>query len=291
MKGKATKFAAFASVLFLTACAGSEYRLPQVSEADVQEMRQKIPANSASLKTYKRSDKQYKQKLASITNRLKKNVKPLCEHTQYENCHFETTYSSSDEINAFASGSSKITVHRGLLQYLKNDDEIAAVVAHEMGHHLANHIEETKQNAATGAAISGIITAVILAAANSNNPYYNAHQQRQDQQTLENMMNTGAHIGMLSYSKEQEREADLLATYLLSRAGYNLKRAQNIMLVLAETSGETEIGRSAFLESHPAGIERLVAWEKAIEEVKTNPSKLPYSIKEAGSQEAETKPE
>ena len=91
-----------------------------------------------------------------------------------------------------------------------------------------------------------------------------------------------------SYSKEQEREADLLATYLLSRAGYDLKRAQNIMVVLSDFSGESNISRSAFLDTHPAGVERYVAWDMAIHEVKTNPSKLPY-LKE--SKELKDNPE
>lgn len=265
-----------AAILPLTACAGSAYRLPEVSNADIQAMQSKITENKAPLKTYERSDSKYKATLAGITKRLTKKATPLCEYAGYESCHFETNYDSGDTINAYASQGYKITIYKGLLQYLKNEDEMAAVVAHEMGHHLANHNQETQQNAAAGAAISGILTAVLLGAANANNPYYSSYQRQQDQQTLQDMMQAGAQIGMISYSKEQEREADLLATYLLSRAGYNLKRAQNIMLVLSETSGEAAINSSAFLDTHPAGIERLVAWEKAIDEIKGNPSKLPY---------------
>lgn len=90
------------------------------------------------------------------------------------------------------------------------------------------------------------------------------------------MMKIGAHLGMLSYSKEQEREADLLASYLLSNAGYDLKKAQNVMVVLAQFAGKKDPAHSAFLSTHPAGIERVVAWEKSIEEIKSNQSKLPY---------------
>lgn len=265
-----------ATIIPLTACAGSAYRLPQVSNTDIQAMQSKIAENKAPLKTYERSDSQYKAKLAGITKRLVKNARPLCNHAGYASCYFETRYDSGDTINAYASDGHKITIYRGLLQYLKNEDEMAAVVSHEMGHHLAKHNQETQQNAATGAAISGILTAVLIGAANSNNPYYSAYDQQRDQQTLEDMMVAGAQIGAISYSKEQEREADLLATYLLSRAGYNLKRAQNIMLVLSKTSGEPAINSSAFLDTHPAGIERIVAWEKAIDEIKGNTSKLPY---------------
>lgn len=185
-------------------------------------------------------------------------------------------------VNAYASKGYKVVIYKGLLQYLANSDEMAAVVAHEMGHHLAKHNEETERNAAAGAAISGILTAVVLGAANANNAYYSSYQQRQDQQTIGNMMQFGAYMGVMSYSKEQEREADLLATYLLSRSGYNLQRAQNVMVVLARFAGEEAENptHKAFLESHPAGAERIVAWQKAIDEIKTNTSKLPYPKKQ-----------
>lgn len=275
-------FAACLCLLCLTACAGSAYRLPEVNDADVKAMKQKMAENPVPLKVYERSDQAYEQKLAKITNHLKKHAKPLCDYAEYESCYFKTVYSPDNTVNAYASEGYKITVHQGLLQYLESDDEIAAVLAHEMGHHLAKHNEEKQQNAAVGAAVTGIMAAVLIGAASANNPYYNTqYQQQQNQQTLEDMMAAGAYLGALSYSKEQEREADLLSTYLLSGAGYDLKRAQNIMTVLSESSGETDISKSAFLDSHPGGVERIVAWEKAIEEIQNNPTKLPYAAKNA----------
>lgn len=274
--------------LLVTACAGSAYRLPPVSDTDIQAMQKKISSHKTSLRPYKRSDQQYKKIVARITGRLEKNIKPLCDYAEYQSCYFQVGYVADNTFNAYASEGYKISIHRGLLQYLKNEDEVAAVIAHEMGHHLANHNEETLQNAQAGAAISGILTAVLIGAANANNPYYSSYQQQQDQRTLENMMHAGAEIGAISYSKEQEREADLLSTYILSRAGFNLERAQNMMLVLSEYSGEGDTDRAAFLDSHPAGIERFVAWDKAVKEVKNNPSKLPYIIEQPKKQTSES---
>lgn len=267
---------ALLACLFVTACTGSAYELPKVTQADITAMQQKVDQNNKPLKTYNRSDAYYKKKLADISHRLLRNAKPLCEQAGYDSCHFKVSYNSGNTVNAYASEGYKITVFKGLLQYLKNDDEVAAVVAHEMGHHLAKHNEETARNAAVGATVSGVFTAVLLAAAQANNPYYTAYQRQQDQRTLENMMKIGAHFGVLSYSKEQEREADLLATYLIARAGYNLKEAQNTMVVLSKFSGKNDPGQAAFLDTHPAGMERVVAWEKAHQEIKENPSKLPH---------------
>ena len=156
---------------------------------------------------------------------------------------------------------------------------MAAVVAHEMGHHLAEHNQETQQNAATGAAISGLLTAVLIGAAQQNNPYYSSYQQQQDQELLQNMMVAGANIGAISYSKEQEREADLLGAYLLEHAGYDLDKAQNLMYVFSRISGDPVMGqgaaKAALLSTHPPSTERLVAWSKTIDEIKSSETKLP----------------
>lgn len=268
--------ALLAGLFFLTACTGSAYKLPNVTHADIQASQEKFSKSAKPLKTYTRSDAQYRSTLSGISSRLIRSAKPLCEHSGYHKCHFQIIYKPDDTANAYASEGHKITLYKGLLQYLQTNDEIAAVIAHEMGHHLAKHNEEKMRNAVAGAAVSGIVTAIIMGAANSNNTYYTAQQRYQDEKTLENMMQIGAHLGALSYSKEQEREADLLATYLLSHAGYNLSKAQNVMVVLAQFAGETDPKRAAFLNSHPAGMERVAAWEKAMQEIKNNPSKLPY---------------
>lgn len=271
-----------AGLLLLTGCAGSAYRFPDVSSTDLQLMDSKIANNKVALKKYERSDQKYSQIIGSVTSRLTKSAKPLCQSADYPSCRFSVIYDSGDTMNAYASEGYKITVFRGLLQYMKNNDEIAAVIAHEMGHHLAHHNEEKAQNAAAGAAVTGILTAVLLGAANANNPGYNAYQQQQNDQTIKDMMNVGAKIGVISYSKEQEREADLLGAYLMARAGYNLDAAKNMLFVLSGFSGEHGAERASLLDSHPAGPERIVAWEKAIAEIKNNPSKLPY-LNEAAS--------
>ncbi|MEC8664725.1 MAG: M48 family metallopeptidase [Pseudomonadota bacterium] len=271
-----TRFLIVALPIFVTGCTGSAYKLPPVSSQEMSLIQNEIDADTSELKIYKRSDANYKSRIAKISTRLQKNAAPLCEISEYAPCHFEVNYNNENTINAVAYEHYKITVYKGLLQYLKNDDEIAAVIGHEMGHHLAHHNKEQLQNAQAGAAISGVLTAVLIGAANANNPYYNAYQQQQDQQTLQNMMVAGAEIGAISYSKEQEREADLLGAYLLKHSGYNLESAQNMMYVLSRLNGDPVAGKAALLDTHPPSAQRVVAWSKAIEEIEGNETKLPY---------------
>jgi len=262
--------------LFVTACTGSAYKLPVVSQSEIAQVENQIKSDKNDLKVYNRSDSNYRSRVSSISKNLQKKAKPLCDYAEYSPCRFEVKYSNENIINAYAHDNYKITVFKGFLQYLQNNDEMAALIAHEMGHHLAKHNQETQRNAETGAVVSGLVTALLLGAANANNPYYSSYQQQQNQQTIENMMNVGFEIGAISYSKEQEREADLLATYLLKHAGYNLNKAQNLMYTMAKLKGDRVEGHAALASTHPPTPERVVAWEKAIEEIKSNNTLLPY---------------
>ncbi|MCE7887349.1 MAG: hypothetical protein DYH13_07600 [Alphaproteobacteria bacterium PRO2] len=270
----------------LAGCTGSAYQLPTVDDAALQAMQEEMYANRVPLKMYHRSDSKYEKMLAAIHNRLVENAQPLCDHAGYISCLFQISYSGGNEMNAYASEDYKITVYRGLLQYLESDDEIAAVVAHEMGHHLAHHNKEKQENIATGAAVTGLLAAVLVGASSANNPYYTAYNQQQDAAAVQDMMEFGAEMGSISYSKEQEREADLLGAYLLARAGYDLDRAKNTLVVLSKLPGGNDRSRASLTDTHPASAERLVAWEKAVEEVRSNHSKLPY-LKEEDNVESD----
>src|SRR6185503_14904544 len=82
----------------------------------------------------------------------------------------------------------------------------------------------------------------------------------------------GGKIGHLSFSKEQEREADYLAALILYRAGIDLDKARGILVTMARASDRKETG---MLDTHPAGPERLAAWDKAVEEIRASNGALP----------------
>ena len=88
-------------------------------------------------------------------------------------------------------------------------------------------------------------------------------------------MTHGGRIGQLAFSKEQEREADLLAAYVLARADIDLERAGRTFEVLAKLDG---YALSTWRNTHPMGAERIVAWRKAIAEVDASSDKLPTMV-------------
>jgi predicted Zn-dependent protease len=181
------------------------------------------------------------------------------------NCNFQVHYEDDPDFNAYASEGNNIHINRGLLDRLASEEEIAAVIAHEMGHHIAQHIEETQENALIGALIGAALAGAVLATGD-NDP-------GTTQRVIGSSMAAGGMIGALSFSKEQEREADLISAYMLARAGYDLRKAGRLFTVLSRIDPDKE--RASLFDTHPAGPERVAAWEKAIAEVEASPDKFP----------------
>ncbi|MEX0807668.1 MAG: M48 family metalloprotease [Dongiaceae bacterium] len=260
--------AAVAALLLLGGCAGAQFRLPDIASADVDRAALTVAGDSSRLERFQRTDAQYRAMVFDVSQRLAAAAPAMCRYAEVDNCRFSVSFSSEDEVNAYATANNEIAVYRGLLELLETEDEFAAVIAHEIGHHLAQHIDETQTNATIGAIIGGVLAGGAMIALGYDSYYY------QNQQLMEDSMNLGASIGALSYSKEQEREADLLAAYLLERAGYDLRAAGRVWEVLAKVNGRTSSG---MLDSHPAGPERMVAWNLAIAEVEASKTKLPVT--------------
>lgn len=250
----------------LSGCAGAQFKLPQVTEAEISQASLAVAGKTDSLDVHERSDGESREMVEHVTKRLRRVAPEVCQHAE-TSCFFNVVYVDDDFPNALALEGGRIEVYRGLLQYLESEDELAAVIGHEMGHHIAEHLQEKQQNAAIGAVIAGILTAGAIAATggNSYNPY-------QAQDTINQSMRLGASIGAISFSKEQEREADLVGAYLLERAGYNLFRAGRLYEVISAMDDKT---RSSWLDTHPAGPERVAAWQKAIIEVRQSEDLLP----------------
>ena len=79
----------------------------------------------------------------------------------------------------------------------------------------------------------------------------------------------GAWIANQSFSRAQEKEADIMAGRLLFHAGYSLTQARSQFIQLARL-GDRERVRSTFLDTHPVGPERLAHWDMIIEGTASN---------------------
>jgi len=164
-------------------------------------------------------------------------------------CDFGIVYDPNDmAVNAFADGEN-IIITRGMKRFVENDNELALVVAHEIGHNAMGHIDKKKLNMA-GADAGGLVLDVLAAAAGVN--------------TCGAFTDMAMQAGAGAYSVEFEQEADYVGMYFMERAGYDTKNVANFWRrMAAENSGAGIDQRS----THPATAERFVAIEKTYAEI------------------------
>jgi len=259
------KLSALVIGAFTTGCAGAAHQLPEITQAESFSAIQNIsasPSPSPTTRTISENEKIAR----TVFSKLQNVAGPICSATEQSKCWFTLELSPDGEMNAYAA-KNQIVIHNGLAQYFQNEEEFAVVVAHEMGHHIAHHYEKGVQNRTVGAAIAGLI---FLGIAGATNAYqYNPSQQQRD---LQNYMDLGAGLGNISFSKEHEREADYIATYLMARAGYNPKAGSDVWIKIAKLDGKLETG---LLDTHPAGPDRLAGWRSAVNEVRFSSDLMP----------------
>lgn len=164
-------------------------------------------------------------------------------------CRYPVEITADDRINAFASGD-KIIITTGMLRFVRNDDELAHIIGHEIAHNALNHIGKMR-GAGTVAGAAGILLDIGLAAAGVN--------------TGGAIGRAGVNAGRIIFSKEFEMKSDYVGLYLAARAGFDVSNAPNFFRRMAvEHSGSIT---NSFLSSHPSSPERSVAMEGALEEI------------------------
>ena len=140
-----------AACVLLHGCGGTGFELPPVTDAEAIQAAQQIPTTP--LPRYTRDNGFYRGAIRRIAADLERDVGPLCARAKTDLCEFHFHYVADDEVNAFADKGGHIHLHRGMLEYLETEAEIAAIMAHEMGHQIAGHYEDSKASVILGALI------------------------------------------------------------------------------------------------------------------------------------------
>lgn len=134
----------------------------------------------------------------------------------------------------------------------RNDDEIAFVLGHEYGHHIATHLEKAEKQAVAGAVVMGTLMAASQAYATSNNPY---RYTGNDSRDIENAMTVGYAIGDRAFSQSYELESDVIATHLTRAAGYDPVKGARYFA--RPEDAKTETDKLSFWGTHPPSEKRL----------------------------------
>jgi predicted Zn-dependent protease len=132
------------------------------------------------------------------------------------------TVIDSPEINAFALPGGYVYINRGLMLYLKSEDELAAVLAHEVGHITARHAIQQQARGRLGnaaATVGGVVAAVA-----TGSGYIGSE--------LAQIGSIWAAAGVSGFGRDNELEADSLGAEYLYNAGYNPRAMIDVLSVL-----------------------------------------------------------
>ncbi len=166
---------------------------------------------------------------------------------------FTFTVIDSPEINAFALPGGFVYINRGLLAFLKSEDELAAVLAHEIGHITARHAVQQHARGTLGSTAAGV--GGFVAAVATGNVYIGSE--------LAQVGSMWAQAGVSGFGREHELEADSLGAEYLYNAGYNPRAMIDVLSVLKsqEDFNVRVAGRRAgyhgLFATHPRNDQRL----------------------------------
>jgi len=153
----------------------------------------------------------------------------------------------SDEINAFAAPGGLIFVSRGLLRCCPDEDALAAVLAHEVGHVQAKHgLQAIKKSRLTDA-----LTIIGTESARQFGGAELAQLTTAFEGSIADVTSTLVNNG---YSRTYEYQADQIAVELLRRLGYD---PAAMALMLREMQGRLAGDSRGFARTHPSPAERL----------------------------------
>lgn len=176
----------------------------------------------------------------------------MVQHTEgdYRTLPWKFTLLNSSVINAFALPGGKVFMSRGLAERFTSEAQLAGVLGHEIGHVTAEHGD---QMVSRQMILSGIaVTAGVLAG------------NDETAQIAAGLFMTGAGTFALTFSRDQENEADMLGMRYMTLAGYHPKAMMEVMQVLASAS---EKGGSPpeWQSTHPAPETRIGIIKKRLE--------------------------
>jgi predicted Zn-dependent protease len=152
-----------------------------------------------------------------------------------------------DVVNAFSIPGGHIYVSAGLLDFVQNEAELAAVLGHEIGHVVARHASNRIARVSLFSLLVNQARDIGLIS---------------DEATAQKLADTAMPILFAAdartfYSRDDEIEADLLGLYELVRAGWNPEGETTLLARLAKATPE-QSALTALIATHPNSSDRLL---------------------------------
>ncbi len=185
------------------------------------------------------------ESLQRYVNLVGNGVVANCDEVRHTFNGYQFAVLDTDEVNAFACPGGTILVTRGMVTKARNEEELAAVLAHEIAHVHLKHGLAAVQKSNQAAALKYLGSAGAQAALKD-----------QELKELAGVFDStiGDIVGLFEkgYSRDAEREADQSGARFLAAAGYEPSALETVLARMVQESG----GGGLFA-THPGGEERV----------------------------------
>ncbi len=172
---------------------------------------------------------------------------------------------SGTTANAWMFPNGTLCITTGLISLLHSEDELAAILAHEIAHFVLDHSVQNynkavsrQERAAFWAGLATVLTGVAEGVAAANNPYYQPGLATLSVAIASEQIAVSLckRLGML-YTRSQEEEADEKAKELMAIMGYNPNSLATALSRIETVLKEERSISMYFASDHPALIERI----------------------------------
>ena len=174
-----------------------------------------------------------------------------------------------DSFNAFSLPGGYILVNTGVFASIKDENQLAGILAHEIAHNLARHVAKQIElmNKYQLAAITAIITALLIGGPEAG-------------QVAGITSMALAQTKLLSYTRAEEEEADKIGMKILVKTGYNPWGMVKIMQELSQKSGLAVELNYRYLLTHPLPPERVIYLSTIAKKITSNKKDISLVIKD-----------
>jgi beta-barrel assembly-enhancing protease len=185
----------------------------------------------------------------SINNYVNRVGKRILQSIEPQPFDYEFFVLNTPEVNAFAVPGGKVFIDSGIMLLMENEDELSAIICHEISHVVARHIAKRSEKgqifqlATLGAILAGILLGGQAAGA------------------IATTSMAASETAFLKYSREDEEEADYLGLRFMERAGYDRRAMTTMFKKMRRIEGPAGSTPPAYLLTHPALEERMANLE------------------------------
>jgi predicted Zn-dependent protease len=245
--------------------SSSDFNLPQIGEAgaEVISPQQEYAVGLQIINELRDSgaildDPQLQQYIQDLGRQLS-------SHSDNPALHFGFYVIDEDEINATTLPGGFIVVNSGLILLTDSEDELAGVIAHEVGHvtqrHLARQLEDQKDRAFINLAT---MLAAVVAASKANDPNVAVGALASAQASIIQHQ--------INYTRGDEEEADRVGIATLARAGFQPQGMVDFFAVMQKSSSLNGYDKiPEFLMDHPLDLNRMTEAENRASQLHVTP--------------------